>query len=447
MKPSANSTAKIGSNENSPPIPAWLSSQNRSAQPGVAANGNGREHAAAVGDASKRAGRDWQYDWDAAAPIAPALEGKQRRRLFMPRNSTALVHRGRPIARRLIISAACLAIVAAVGGGFLLISRHGMKQTAPVAAQIRHKKAPAVAEGAAAKSTQVKQAKVAEAASPKAAPPKASAGVNEAQKAAALPTRNKAATTVAQLPSPDSARWAPNVVPPDRALSNAHGGKPAAQSMAAFAPASLNAKSGPDAKPAQDNAEPAAEVKSASLTPAPKADDAKTGSIPNDDANAAEKARSTLDDVVRSSASKPAETGGRHAVVTTATNMRAGPENHSHVLLVVPAKASVELFSCDQWCKVAYDGHQGYIYKSFVSRSGHVHEPAAARRAPVERSKVASTDSGKLIGGAVVDNGAANTVASQPAAAAAPSQPAQPAAAQPAASQAAVPPTMGHDRH
>ena len=112
------------------------------------------------------------------------------------------------------------------------------------------------------------------------------------------------------------------------------------------------------------------------------------------------------------------------------------------MLAVVPAKASVELFSCDQWCKIAYDGHEGFIYKEFVRRSGHVHSPAATHRAPAERSKVASTDSGKIIGGAVVDNGGSQ--AAKPAATpAAASQPAQPAATQ----TAAPPQTMGHDRH
>lgn len=440
VKPAANPAAKIGSNENNPQIPAWLSSGHRPVQPGAPANGNGPKGAvASARSIEKRAGRDWQYDWEAAAPASPAPDGKQRRRIFLPRNSAAPVRRGRPIARRLILSAACLAIVAAIGGGFLLLSGHGFKQTAPVVAQVKQKKAPAIAEGTAAKPAEVRQANgnSAEAGSPKAAAATAPTGVNEAQKAAALPAR-KAAATVAQLPSPESARWAPNVVPPDRALSNAHGGKP--QSMTAFAPAAGAAKPASDIKPASD-AKPDAVVKSAALTPAPKADDAETSSIPAD-TDTAGKASPAAKEAAPEGASKPIETGGRRAVVTTAVKLHASAENHSRVLAVVPAKASVELFSCDQWCKIAYDGHEGFIYKEFVRRSGHVHSPAATHRAPAERSKVASTDSGKIIGGAVVDNGGSQ--AAKPAATpAAASQPAQPAATQ----TAAPPQTMGHDRH
>jgi hypothetical protein len=443
LKPATNPAAKIGSNENNPPVPAWLSSRNRSVQPGRPANGNGHEGASASGRSTgKRAERDWQYDWDAATPAAAKSQGKQRGRLFLPRKSAVQARQGRPIVRRLILSAACLAIVAAMGGGFLLLSGHGFKQTVPVAAQIKQKKAPVVAENATAKPVETKQAsvKAAEAVSPKAAAASASTSVNEAQKAAALPARTKAAT-VAKLPAPDSARWASNVVPPDRALSNAHGGKPAPQSMTAFASASGAVTPAPAGRPAGD-AKSAPEMKSASLTPSSNADDAATSSIPDDQAPA-EKTNPATKDAAPEAASKPVESGGRHAVVTTATNMRAGPENRSHVLLVVPAKASVELFGCDQWCKVAYNGHEGYIYKSFVSRSGRVHVPAAAHRATTEKSRVASTDSGKLIGGAVVDSGA-STAAAQPAApAAAPAQPAQPAASGPAA----LPATMGHDRH
>ena len=433
----AKPAAKIGFNENNPQIPAWLSSRNRSGPPEVA-NRNVHESGATGAD-KKQARREWLYDWDSTPAMAPAVDGKQRRRLFLPRNSAAAAGRGRPVARRLIASAACLALVAAIGGGFLLFSGQGFKPTAPVVTPVKQKKAPAVAERT-AKPAGLQQATAAEPGAPTRAVANAPAGVNEAQKSAALPARNKA-TAVATPPSPDSARWASNVVPPDRALSNAHGGKPASvtQSLAAFAPASVDAKPETAMKPARNDAKPAVEVKSASLTPTPNADDAETSSIPNDK-NAAEKGRSTLEDVVRSGASKPIERGGRHAVVTTATNLRAGPENHSHVLIVVPARASVELFSCDQWCKVAYRGHEGYIYKEFVSRSGRVHAPVAARRAPAEKKRVASTDSGKLIGGAVVDSGASKGSAAQPAATPAPSSsPAQPAAP--------LPPTMGHDRH
>lgn len=436
VKANASPAARIGSNENTPRIPEWLASHDRPAQPGPAANMNGNAAiAVSPGSAGEGAGRDWLYDWDAPA-AAGATEPARRRRLFLPLGSTARPF-GRPVARRLVLSAACLAIVAAAGGGFMLFSRHQVKAPAPEVAQVAYKKAPSVAgKVTAAQPPEMKQAKAGIAANSvanaDATAAQAPVRVNETQKVAALPATNKAAAVAANVPSPDSARWATNVVSHDKALASGHGAKsaPAAQSMAAFAPASVNKAPAPDVKPAQD-AQPAPEVKAASLTSEQKADDARTSSIP-DDKGAAEKARSTMEDVARSAA-KPIDRGGSHAVVTTAVKLHASAENHSRVLMVVPAKASVELFNCDQWCKIVYDGHEGYIYKDFVRHPGHA--PATASRPAKPASKVASSasDGNKLIGGAVVDAGAAKpAVASEPAANPATPKPAQPAAAEPA---------------
>ena len=428
LKSTTIPAAKTGSNENTPQVPAWLANRD---QTGRAANMNGREPLAAPGDeAGGGAGRDWQYDWDAPLSRGTVPE-KPRRRFFLPRGAVgAPTGRGRLVARRLIISAACLAIVAAIGGGVVLFSGHPALQSVATATQVEKKKAPVIAGNKAVKPQETKQlVKTAEAGAAK-----APAGVNETQKVGALPIRSAAA----KLPSPDSARWASNVVSPSKALSGALAGKPAptTRSIAAYAPANGDAKPGPDVKAAPE-ARAAPEVKSASLTPAPKADDARTSSIP-DEGNAAEKARTTMEDVAHSGA-KPISTGGSRAVVTTAVNLRVGRDNRSHVLTVVPAGASVELFGCDQWCKIAYDGHEGFVYKEFVRHSGHV--PAVARsRHEKAAGKVASSGSenNKLIGGAVVDAGSTKAaVTSEPAPAAAAPKPAQPAAAEP--------PTMRND--
>jgi len=447
VKANANPATRIGSNENTPRIPEWLASHDRSAQPGHAANVNGDERIApSAGRAGGGAGRDWLYDWD-TPPAAGTPEQGRRRRLFLPRG-TAARPSGRPVARRLVLSAACLAIVAAAGGGFVLFSRHQARVPAIEVAQVAHKKAPSViGNTTVAKSQETKQAKAEIAqggmAKAPAAATQAPVGVNETQKVAALPVRGKVAAVAASVPSPDSARWATNVVSHDQTLASGHGAKaaPATQPMAAFAPASVNKAPAPDVRPTQD-AKPAAEVKaapevkSASLTPEPKADGAQTSSIP-ENKDVAEKARATMGDVERSAA-KPIDTGGSHVVVTTAVKLHASAENHSRVLMVVPAKASVQLFNCDQWCKIVYDGHEGYIYKDFVKHPGRA--PVAAAGSTKTASKVASSgsDSNKLIGGTIVDDGAAKpAAASEPAANPAAPKPAQPAAVEP--------PTMSND--
>jgi len=57
----------------------------------------------------------------------------------------------------------------------------------------------------------------------------------------------------------------------------------------------------------------------------------------------------------------------RAAPVTTAVNMRAGPDNDAAVLTVIPAGSEVEVIACEYWCEVVFAGERGWIYKSFVS--------------------------------------------------------------------------------
>lgn len=60
------------------------------------------------------------------------------------------------------------------------------------------------------------------------------------------------------------------------------------------------------------------------------------------------------------------DTSARTALVNAPVNLRKGPGAKHGVLTVIPRKAKVEVFDCDQWCKVGYEGRTGYIYKSFV---------------------------------------------------------------------------------
>lgn len=65
---------------------------------------------------------------------------------------------------------------------------------------------------------------------------------------------------------------------------------------------------------------------------------------------------------------KPAEAsqGGKAAVIKRSVNMRAKPQKGGAVLGVIPAKTSVELVSCTQWCEIVFNGKRGYVYKSYV---------------------------------------------------------------------------------
>lgn len=61
-----------------------------------------------------------------------------------------------------------------------------------------------------------------------------------------------------------------------------------------------------------------------------------------------------------------ADASAHEGRIRTAVNMRASPDKDAKVLAVVPAKASVSVIECDSWCKIAYEGQEGYVYKRYV---------------------------------------------------------------------------------
>jgi hypothetical protein len=49
-----------------------------------------------------------------------------------------------------------------------------------------------------------------------------------------------------------------------------------------------------------------------------------------------------------------------------AVTMRSGPKKNAAAIATVPAKTSVQVMSCKQWCEVVYNGKRGWIYKSYI---------------------------------------------------------------------------------
>jgi len=52
--------------------------------------------------------------------------------------------------------------------------------------------------------------------------------------------------------------------------------------------------------------------------------------------------------------------------VLRAVTMRSGPKKGAAAILTVPAKSSVQVMSCKQWCEIVYNGKHGWVYKSYV---------------------------------------------------------------------------------
>jgi hypothetical protein len=53
------------------------------------------------------------------------------------------------------------------------------------------------------------------------------------------------------------------------------------------------------------------------------------------------------------------------------------------VVGVVPAKATVHVLNCKGWCRISYNGRQGYVFKSFLGGAAAAEaSPAPAQTAP-----------------------------------------------------------------
>ncbi|MET3580406.1 hypothetical protein ABID19_003444 [Mesorhizobium robiniae] len=52
--------------------------------------------------------------------------------------------------------------------------------------------------------------------------------------------------------------------------------------------------------------------------------------------------------------------------ILRAVTMRTGPKKNAAAIVTVPAKTSVQVMGCKQWCQIIYNGKRGWIYKSFV---------------------------------------------------------------------------------
>ena len=52
--------------------------------------------------------------------------------------------------------------------------------------------------------------------------------------------------------------------------------------------------------------------------------------------------------------------------ILRAVTMRSAPKKNAAAIVTVPAKTSVQVMSCKQWCQITYNGKTGWIYKSYI---------------------------------------------------------------------------------
>jgi hypothetical protein len=332
-----------------------------------------RYPALAANDAagSKRRG---QYNWD----------GRYIGKAASSEDSPSL-------ARRVLVPVAGLALLAgvALGAFYFMHSFAAAPDGTPVAAAKAHAEvatAAAIAPAAAkaAPDADAKQAAAQDAAE-RVAPPD--------NKAEAIPSRTVAVANM-KVPAPDNARWGD--VPdgkPDPA-PKAQADAPAAQGAAGQADAAPDAAASkvqdpqsapvpteaprklayaaPEPAPAHDAVDKAA---TASLPPARAA---KGAPPPGVDPNLLSVPSKASADAVDDSAS-----GGYLSAVKSDVRMHSGAGNHTGVVGVVPAKATVHVLNCKGWCRISYNGRQGYVFKSFLGGAAAAEaSPAPAQTAP-----------------------------------------------------------------
>jgi len=333
-------------------------------QPAVGASQPGPQHhpTLAANDAA-RPRRRGRYNWDGRYVTQAADEPE-----------------GPSLGRRVLLPTGALALLAGVAlGAFYLMHTFGAGPDGVVA----NAAAPTKAE------TTVAQVPAAVVEAPKTmeAAPQDTAGRVSAPavpvKSAAAEPKGIAAAGVKIL-TPDNARWGD-----ETAVKAAAAPQPQAEeadvAQAVNDPQSAPVPTEEPKMAAPETEAPKAEApkKLAYAAPSQAAhpvDNAVTAALPR----AGSSKETALPGVDPDPLSLPSKTsagrvegtsGGYMSTVHTAVKLRAGPSNGSRSIGVVPGKATVHVLSCQGWCKVSYEGREGYIFKNFL---GHASAPAPA---------------------------------------------------------------------
>ncbi|MCV3205526.1 SH3 domain-containing protein [Mesorhizobium sp. YC-39] len=162
-----------------------------------------------------------------------------------------------------------------------------------------------------------------------------------------------AAEAEVQALAPNDPRWTGSKTAPAPATDTS--GQVAGQSgQAAEKPAAAAAFADPAAK--NDAATMLAKVAAPGKT---ATDGAQTAAIPAVNPQA----QDDSDQAKAKSRKAAAAATGR---ILRAVTMRTGPKKNAAAMVTVPAKTSVQVMGCKQWCQIVYNGKRGWIYKSYI---------------------------------------------------------------------------------
>ena len=113
-------------------------------------------------------------------------------------------------------------------------------------------------------------------------------------------------------------------------------------------------------------AAPAPVGETAAKTPGDKMDGAQTAAIPQAKPQAPDADPAATDNAAQPKP-KPQKVGAAaNGRILRSVTMRSGPKKGAAAIATVPAKASVQVMNCKQWCEIVYNGKHGWVYKSYV---------------------------------------------------------------------------------
>lgn len=94
-------------------------------------------------------------------------------------------------------------------------------------------------------------------------------------------------------------------------------------------------------------------------------DGAQTAAIPEVQPQTPEQQpAATHDDGSKAKPRKVAAAGNGR--ILRAVTMRSGPKKNAAAIGTVPARTSVQVMNCKQWCQIVYNGKTGWVYKSYI---------------------------------------------------------------------------------
>jgi len=180
------------------------------------------------------------------------------------------------------------------------------------------------------------------------------------------PTAAAAKANIQALAANDP-RWTEAQPKPASAASD----QPAAPDQAEPAPdkpatAAAFAQSATDTDATAELAKVAAPAPAATSNP----DGAKTAAIPQVQPQAPEQQPAASDDGSKAKAKPRKVAAAGNGRILRAVTMRSGPKKNAAAIGTVPARTSVQVMNCKQWCQIVYNGKTGWIYKSYIKAGG-----------------------------------------------------------------------------